>query len=59
MICVSYCFFCCCLLDIVGMRSDDVCLVVELDVKMPWFYLLLCTNHTHTYAVATGIKARS
>ena len=33
-----------------GMRSDDVCLIVALDVKvLLWFdlLLLLCTNHTH------------
>ena len=30
------------------MRSDDVCVIVALDVKMlPLFDLLLCTNHAH------------
>ena len=31
------------------MSSDDVCLIVALDLKMLWFDLLLCTNHTHVH----------
>ena len=39
------------MLHIPGMRSDDVCLTVALDVLMvPWFdHLLLCISHTHIH----------
>ena len=31
-------------------RSDDVCLIVALDVKMlSWVDFLLCTNHKHIH----------
>ena len=44
-------FFCCCVLRIPGVRSDDVCLIAGLEVKMlSWFdLLLLCTNHMHIH----------
>ena len=33
------------------MKSDDVCLIVALDVKLmlSWVDFLLCTNHTHIH----------
>ena len=47
------------MLGILGMRSDEVCLIVALDVKLlPWSGLLLCIDHTqHTYVVTAGTKA--
>ena len=36
------------MLRIPGTRSDDVCFIVALDVKMlSWFDFLPSTNHTH------------
>ena len=33
------------------MRSDDVCLIIALDVKLllSWFDVLLCANHTQIH----------
>ena len=50
MICLSYCVCCCCVLCMHGRRSEDVCLIVALGMKLllSRFDLLLCSNHTRT-----------
>ena len=40
------------------MKSDHVCLIVALDVKvvLSWFNLLLCTIHIHTQSNTTELR---
>ena len=46
MICFCYCY----VIRVPDMGSDDVCLIVALDVEiLSWFPLLLYTNHAHIH----------